>query len=140
MSYTADLIKNYFEAKSVRYDYFEPDENRSEAFKVAYRCENAESVSVFLFLDKDGCSLNAKSFSIAKVPAAKLMDVYVLLNELNEEYRWVKFFIDSDNEVTVSGDAIIDEATAGEEAYEIVQRYVGIIDEVYPRIMKVIWA
>ena len=29
---------------------------------------------------------------------------------------------------------------AGDECLEIIHRYVGIIDEVYPRIMKVIWA
>ena len=140
MSYIGELVKSHFDAKGVRYDYYERTEERNEAIKVSYRCDNAESVSVILFFDEDGGSLNAKSFSIAKVPEAKLMDTYVLLNELNCEYRWVKFFIDDDNEVTVSGDAIIDETNAGEECYEIIQHYVGIIDDVYPRIMKVIWA
>ena len=140
MSYVAERVKSHLEEKDVRYDYYERTESRNEAIKVSYRGDNAESVSVIIFFDEDGESINAKSFSIAKVPSAKLMDIYVLLNEINHEYRWVKFYVDSDDEVTVSGDAIINETTAGEECLEIIHRYVGIIDEVYPRIMKVIWA
>lgn len=140
MSYVADRVKAHLEEKDVRYDYFEGTENRSEAIKIAYRGDNAESVSVIIFFDEDGGSVNVKSFSIAKVPSAKMMDMYVLLNEINNEYRWVKFYIDSDDEVTVSGDAIINAETAGEECLEIAHRYIGIIDDVYPRLMKVIWA
>ena len=140
MSYIGERVKSFLEEKDVRYDYFERTEERNEAIKVSYRGDNAESVSVILFFDEDGESINVKSFSIAKVPSAKMMDMYVLMNEINNEYRWVKFYLDSDDEVTVSGDAIISAETAGDECLEIIHRYVGIIDEVYPRIMKVIWA
>ena len=140
MSYVVEKIKQYFDEKGVRYEHFEKSEKRDEALRIVYGGDNADAIKIILFFDEDGGSLNVKSFTIAKVPTAKLMETYVVLNELNNEYRWVKFYVDSDNEVTAAGDAIIDDATAGEECYEIVQRYVNIIDAVYPRIMKVIWA
>lgn len=140
MSLTAERIKSYLDSKEIRYDYYEPGENKSEAIRVAYGAKNKDSISVLLFIDEDGNYINVKSFSIAKVPEDKLMDIYVCLNELNAEYRWVKFYVDSDNEITVSGDAIIDDDSAGPEAFEIIIRYIGIIDEVYPRMMKIIWA
>lgn len=140
MSYIVETVKSYLDSEGIRYTHFEKEEKRDEAIKISYSTTNADSVSVILFFDDDGNSVNAKSFSIAKVPAAKVMDAHVLLNDLNYEYRWVKFYLDKDNEVTVSGDAIIGPDTAGAECLEIVRRYVNIIDDVYPRIMKVIWA
>ncbi|MBE7036709.1 MAG: YbjN domain-containing protein [Ruminococcaceae bacterium] len=140
MALAADRFKSFLENKSIRYDYYEPTEKRNEAVKVTYKGDNADKVSVIFFFDKDGKSVNVKSFSIAKIPSNKLMDMYVALNELNCEYRWVKFYVDSDNEVTVSGDAIINADSVGAECHELLVRYVDIIDKVYPRLMKVLWS
>ena len=140
MSLVAERIKSHFDAEGIRYDYYEPTESRNEAIRVGFNAKNKDSISVILFIDEDGGSINVKSFTVAKVPENKLMDMYVCLNDLNNQYRWVKFYIDSDNEVTVSGDAIIDAESAGKECLEIVIRYVDIIDDVYPNIMKVLWA
>lgn len=140
MSLVAEKIKAFFDAKEITYDYFEPTESRNEAIRVGFNAKNKDSISVILIFDEDGNSINVKSFSVAKVPEDKLLDIYVCLNELNNQYRWVKFYVDSDNEVTVSGDAILDEDSAGPECFEIVIRYIGIIDEVYPNIMKILWA
>ena len=140
MSKIADIFKSYLEQKDVNYSYFQPEEDRKEAIRVGFSGKNANDIRVLFIFDDNGTSVNVKSFEIAKSSSDKLMDIYVLLNELNYEYRWVKFYVDSDNEVTVSGDAITDEANAGEELFEILVRYIQIIDEVYPRIMKVIWA
>ncbi len=140
MSLVADRFTSFMDEKGIRYDYFERTEKRNEAVKITYSGENAESISVIFFFDDNNKSVNVKSFSIAKIPSNKLMDVYVILNELNAEYRWVKFFVDSDNEVTVSGDALVDATSAGPECHEIMIRYINIIDEVYPRLMKVLWS
>ena len=133
-------VKSYLDSKGVRYTYYERDENRNEAIRVSYNCNNVESVSVFLFFDANDRTVNAKSFSIAKVPTEKLADIYVILNDLNYAYRWVKLYVDEEKEVTVSGDAIISQKTAGEECLEMILNFINIIDELYPKIMKAIWA
>ena len=58
----------------------------------------------------------------------------------NAKYRWVKFYIDDDNDICVRSDAILDEGTCGEECREIILRMIGIIDESYPVFMKARWA
>lgn len=140
MSVLADLFKARLDEKQIRYDYFEATSERNEAIKITFGGKNAEKLSLFFFFDKNGYSVNVKSFEIARVPEAKLMEAYVLLNELNAEYRWVKFFLSEENEVTVSGDAVLDQSSVGTECEEILFRYLNIIDECYPKIMKVIWA
>ena len=140
MSRNADLFKSYLDTKDIKYSYFPAEEGRSEAVRVSFNGKNADSIRMNFFFDENTNYINIKCFTVAKVNKDKIMDMYVLLNELNNEYRWVKFYLDSDDEVTASGDAILDADTVGEECTEILIRYVGIIDEVYPRIMKVLWA
>lgn len=124
---------------NLRFTHNEPDEDRKEHIRISFDGDHGNTITLIYIFDPDGTTVNIKVFSVCKVPSAKLMDMYVLMNELNYEYRWIKFFIDSDDEVTVSDDAVIEPATAGEELFELMQRFLNIIDEVYPRIMKVVW-
>jgi len=139
MSLAAERVKEYLDLKTIRYEHFEKTEERRELIKVGFNAKNAEVIRLYFFFDDNGNSINVKSFSVAKVSESKLGAILTTLNELNSEYRWVKFYVDSEKEVTVSGDAIISPETAGEECFEILVRYVDIIDEVYPRIMKALW-
>lgn len=64
----------------------------------------------------------------------------MVCNLLNQKWRWFKFYLDTDDEYTVSVDAIIDLYTAGEECYELIQRMTDVIDNSYPLIMQSIWS
>ena len=139
MSKCADLFKAHLDEKKIKYTYFEATGEQNETIKISTRGKNASSISLFFFVDKDGHSLNIKSFEIAKVPEGKLAEMYALLNQLNHEYRWAKFYLDEDNDVTCEGDAILCEANAAEECFELLICFVDIIDVVYPELMKVIW-
>ena len=133
-----NLFMSYMDSEGVRYT--ELDTEKNNVVKVVYNGDNLKSIAVFVFFDSDGDPLvQLKCWDIANFKGKEDKAIRVC-NDLNATYRWVKFYVDSDNEVTAAGDAIIDDETAGEECYEIVQRYVNIIDDVYPRIMKVIWA
>ena len=139
MSLLAEKFKSTLENEGVHYDYSPASEERDEYIRVTFSGKNANTLSTVFFFDGNGKSVNVKSYGIANVAEDSLMRMYVKLNELNAQYRWVKFYINSENEVTVSGDAIIDEETGGEECFEICMRYVRIIDECYPGIMKTLW-
>ena len=45
-------------------------------------------------------------------------------------YRWMRFYVDSDNEFTAALDAVINGETIGEECYELLGRAVSIVDDV----------
>ena len=126
--------------RKINYDHYPAEEDRKERVRVDFSGDHVNNLTMVFFFDDDGESVNIKCFSICKVTPDKLMDIYVKLNELNYNYRWIKFYLDEDNEVTQSGDAIIDEETAGEECFELLGRYVNILDDCYPEIMKALWA
>ena len=62
--------------------------------------------------------------------------IYPVINELNLNFRWCTFVINTDNELIVKMDAILDMDTCGEECKELIYRTVGICDEAYPTIMN----
>ncbi len=63
-----------------------------------------------------------------------------LLNEVMDNYRWLKLYLDSDSEVTSQVDAIVDDRIAGIVGAELILRTVNILDNIYPRIMKIMWS
>ena len=64
----------------------------------------------------------------------------ITCNRCNKRFRWVKFYIDDDNDLIVEADGIIDEMTVGEECIELLFRTVSILDDSYGDFMKAIWA
>ena len=138
MSVTARSFMTKLESRDLKYTYNEAIEGRNENVRVSFNGKYGNTVALTFFIDPDGTTVNIKVFTICKCLEEKLMEMYVQLNQLNYEYRWVKFYLDEDNEVTVSGDAVVTPETAGEELFELMARYLNIIDEVYPRIMKVV--
>ena len=78
--------------------------------------------------------------SYEQIPEDKYADVLILCNELNSTYKWVKFYIDKENNFCLDNDAILSEATAAEEAFELLVRLINISDEVKAPLMKAIYA
>ena len=95
---------------------------------------------VVFFFDADGHSMSVRVFNLVKVPVDKQLPVIEVLNSLNTEYRWVKFYINAEYDVNVQLDAIVNSETSGPVAVELLLRTMKIIDEVYPRIMKAVWS
>ena len=79
---------------------------------------------------------------LARFPEDKLMQGYELINALNCRFRYAKFEIDSDGDVTAQYDIPQRTSTEdlGDVALEIAMRLSQIVDESYPEIMKAIWA
>ena len=97
-------------------------------------------VAVHLVFDDDGESAQVLTSPIASVPAEKTSKLLLVLNECNQKFRWVKFYLDEDNDVIADGDVIFDEQNAGETCIEMVMRTASIIDDAYSEIMTAIWS
>ena len=132
---------NTLEEKEIKYRHTAPEKDGDrEIIRVGYKGDHGNDLDFVFIFDDNNRSVNIKVWSICKVSEEKLVDMYVTLNELNYEYRWIKLYLDSDNEVTLSGDAVLSEMSAGDECFELLVRYLGILDDIFPRLMKVIWA
>jgi hypothetical protein len=109
---------------------------------VTYTGNNCQSISVIVAFDQSGNNLvEFGSYCIGTVNTdEKYADAIVLCNQLNKQYRWVKFFVDDDRSIVAKADAIVDFSSVGAECSEMVNRMVGIIDDVYPEFMRLMWA
>ena len=136
---TARALIKAFEEEGWHFEHEEATETRAEYVRIPFSTESNVPVKIIFFFDDNNQTVNIKVFSLCQVKVEKLMDMYVLLNQLNYEFRWVTFYLDEDNEVTLSGDAVVDVETAGAELKQLCGRFLDIIDQVYPRIMKVVW-
>lgn len=138
MNMAAKIVAEYLQGTGVKLDQFGDD---MEVVKVRYSADNVDCVEVKLFFDDDNRSVAVRSFNICKVPENKKPAVYETCSKLNDKFRWIKFYIDEDdNTVTGAMDAIIQLDSCGEECKEIIHRTVGIVDDAYPDLMKAIWS
>ena len=120
------LFTKTLDQKKIKYDLHD---ERPVVF-LKYQGENFNKLTFTFFFDDDGHSLSLKVYTILKFQQDQLASAYIFANEMNKKYRWIRFYIDDDNELTADIDAVISESTVGEGCYELLSRAVDIVDEV----------
>ena len=77
---------------------------------------------------------------VRKIPEEKRLPILEACNMLNEDYRFLKFGLDSDGDVYVSYDFLKASYTCtGEMAFELVRRTFSILDDAYPVLMRALY-
>lgn len=97
------------------------------------------TVDFNFFFDKDGHAFTMRIFRLFTVPIDKKLQLMEVMNTVNKDYRWIKFFIDNECWMNVQADAIINSENAGAVGMELMIRTMQIIDETYPKFMHEIW-
>ena len=95
---------------------------------LGFHGENFESLSFAVIFDEDGKSISVRAYSIVRFKEDQLPEAYGFCNGMNDKFRWVKFFVDSENDLTASLDAVISPDSVAEECYELLMRTVSIVD------------
>ena len=77
-----------------------------------------------------------------KIPQQKIQAGYKLVNELNNKYKYVKFVVDDDGDVSARWDLPdnVPLEAVGRTGLEILLRMFKIIDDAYPEVMKAVWS
>ncbi len=124
----------YMDSEGIRYT------DKSEfRVGVTYSGDNLKSIPVNVDFDSDGDNMvELHCWEIANFKD-KLADGIIACNELNNQYRWVKFYIDSDGDAVCSIDAYIGD-DCGEECVALVHRVVNITDKAFPVFMKALYS
>ena len=133
---------DFFERQGMKYS---PDIDTTKAGKdvvtVTYTGDNKDTIRFKIFVDPDEDNVAIRVWTIAKTTNTRqVAAVSLVLNDLNNNYRWYRWYLDDDREVTAAVDAVITADTIGAIVYELVQRGVNIIDENYPKVMKAMWS
>ena len=130
-----ELIKDYF--SQAQLPITDLDE---KVLRCGYNGKNLKNLEMIIFFnDPEVGKIEFQTSPIATFGDDKLIKGLMLANQMNTQYRWIKFVIRENGDIMAKTDAIIDEATAGEETAEIVLRTFSIIDGAYPDIMKALW-
>ncbi len=98
------------------------------------------TVDFNFFFDQDGHAFTMRVFRLFAVPIDRKLQIMEVMNSVNKDYRWVKFFIDGESWMSVQADAVVTGENAGDVAMELMIRAMRIIDETYPKFMHEIWA
>lgn len=139
MVQTAVIFTKYLDSKGKKYDY-EERPGKSDVVEIRFSGDNWNSIPIRFFFDKDETAVAVRCFSICMYNQNKLAAGLLKANEINNEYRWVRFYIDDDNEATAAIDAVITTETCAEVCYELMIRMLNIVDDVYPEFMKACWS
>ncbi len=135
MSTTFQVTKTFFDAQGVKNQVIEDE----KVLRVGFNLE-ATSIEVILIFDDNDRSVGLRSFGYVKFPADKKDRMYKVCSQLNDDYRWVKFYVDEDhNFITMADDAIVQVDGCGDELLELVMRMAKIGSDAYPKFMQAIY-
>lgn len=133
----AKATADYYDEKGVKYERLG---DLGEIMVSRFKQKNRDSIDVIVIFDEDSTSAKIRSYNIAKFGDDKKEILYRICNELNSQYRWIKFYVDeNDNSITAEDDAVIQLDSCGDEILRCSSQLVKIVDDTYPVIMKAIY-
>ena len=121
------LFASYMDLKGIRYDVREESDLITIDFTNG---DHYDRIRITFVADDDGESVAVRAFSLRQYSKRQLPDAYEFCNRMNYKYRWCRFYVDSDDELTAAIDAVITPATAGAECFELLARTDNIVDDV----------
>ena len=121
-----------------KYNYMGIDSDDDEQINVSFTGDNKSKIEVKIYFDEDLDSVSMRSWSVISFDEAKLNEVLLLVNKLNDDYKYVKFVVDlSDYSVDAEIDCPLrDDDNAGEIAYDGLYYIVKIVDKAYPELVE----
>ena len=138
MGSVIEVTKKFFDEKGIHYE----EDKDGNSLRVGIGgLENMDHIMVYLNFDDNNRGVCLRAFNLCKIPEGKVDALYELCSDLNADYRWVKFYVDSnDNTITAEDDAVVSPESAGAELFELLARMTKIVDKAYPDMMKALWA
>ena len=137
MAMTFKVAKAYFDAQGLKNQVIKED----SVLRVGFNADNKDQIEVIVIFDENDRTVALRSFHYVKYPDAKLDAMYRVCSQLNNSFRWVKFYVnEEDNSITMADDAVVQIESCGEEISELVLRMVSIGDDAYPKFMQAIYA
>ena len=129
------LVAQYLESKDTKASQVDDD-----VLRIGWNFEGS-SIDIFFQFDESDTHVHLEGINFVTVPEDKYDRMYKVLNQVNNEYKLVKFTLDEENgQIIARDDAVIQLDSCGEECFELMIRMVQIVEDAYPTLMKGIWA
>lgn len=119
---------------------FTSENEKSSEVWLSFSVKNGSSYTVKYISRDDDNDVALRVFSLIHVEESQKANLYPALNEVNNKYRYVKFVLDGDNDVNVEYDFPVRTKAFDGIAEEMLVRFVQIIDDAYPILMRAMWS
>lgn len=130
------ILKNRFDQDKLPYREIEYG-----TMEIIQQGKNMQNVRIVVGFG-DGTSNRPwfKCFDLGRFADDKYAAGLIACNNANKQYRWLRFYIDEENDVVAAADAIVSEESVFDEVIELIIRMMQIVDNLYPSFMKARWA
>lgn len=108
--------------------------------QAGFNGKNIRGMTVHFISVNDANDVAVRILGIATVHEERRAAVMEMLNDLNIKYRFVKFVLAKDGGLSMECDVPVKVPNVGEVCMELLLRVIQIADEVYPEIMRAVWA
>ena len=125
-----------------RVDGYKPFTEDNDTFSevwLKFALENGGSYRIRFISTNNSNGVKLRVFKLVSLQGDKRVRILPALNFLNNKYRFVKFVCDKDGDVNVIYDYPENTVNPAASAKEMTRRFVKIIDESYPVLMKAIY-
>ena len=134
-----DSTRSFLEVlddRKIEYDYNGVDDDGDEGVYIAFPDEES-GIAVRAFFDANGADCSLLAWNVIDYDEADFADIVELCNQLNADYRWVRFYADtSDDSVTVAADASFTKSSAGMISAEMMDHIVSVVGKAWPELSK----
>lgn len=131
------LVSEVLATKEIRADWVNDNVLRTD-WEFAYG-----RMIIFLQIDDEDTHVHLEGLNFIKIPEDWYGTIYETINECNDAYNHVKFVLNTSGpdvgQISAREDDIIQLDSCGPECFELMLRMVRIVEDAYPKFMKVLW-
>ena len=133
MNQSAEAFIERLQRHDIKYmENPQPDGSHYVAVELAGN--NGTLYNVVMVFSADGMEFRIRIFQLGKVENDRIRPMLRTLNEINEMYAWLRFYIDSDSDIAAAMDAVITPGTASRVCWEMLRRAFSVLDEVQKKL------
>lgn len=105
--------------------------------KMTYKGKNLDTIPIYILFDEDGKGyITLYCWNMAQYRESKLNDGYVVCNDLNNNFYWAKFFLDTEHEMIAQTSTVVDYDTVVETCLTLLRSFANDVDNAYPFVLK----
>lgn len=137
---TALRFMSECERAEIKYKETRETEDGASIVVCGFNGKHNARYDVMIIFDKSEKSAGLRVFQLAAVDEEKRDEMLRVINRINSAYRWIKLTMNDEGQVAAEADAVITQETVGPVCIEVMLRLVNILNDVYPDIMRAMWA
>lgn len=135
-----ELIAQEMDRVGIKYSLEE--NSQKSALITGFGVNNGSHVRVFFISTDDNNDVAVRLFGVVNgVSEDKVGRILEVINECNRQYRYMKFVLDDERDINVEYDIPLKttDDSVGEIGCEVFIRMIKIVEESYPKFMRVVW-